>query len=171
MIIKRVRVPMIPVGHKNRMGMVEVAVLYNELSLTSITALAVVTSAIDVYEKAKGTKAIENGIDVENLKTIAISLGYELNEVMHFNMELLISSISSVLSRMYPMIYVKDKSLVESVMAAVTGASAFSDDTTIDINDKLYSTKALYSNIIALFDYKDAYRVVVEEDTLVISKL
>lgn len=144
------------VENKDRRSIIEGSRGLNTTTVLLVTASAIVLNSIKIHDKVFGT-AKEASVDlIEDITIIAKSLMFDLNEIIHLDMELADSMIKSILNRLYPILQISTTSELVLLLNSNSGISVSIVD---ELTKQSYLSNELFNSVTNLFSLVDRYNI------------
>lgn len=171
MKFKNTHIPMIPVDHKDRVKLVESSRGLSTLPLITVCSQASTMSAIAIHSKAFGEIVEVNKEYVDELKSIAMSLMFEVNEILSLDMELVAGVINTILARLFPLTTIVNNKDYSQVKFIFSNTLIIPELVMDELSKNSYYSEKIYEHTLNLFDYSNGYSIKCLDGYLVIEKV
>ncbi len=142
--------------NKDRINIIESSRYLNSTTVILVSASAIVLNSIKIHDKIFGT-AKEPTIDlVEDIAEIANTLMFDLNEIIHMDLEIVKPIVRAILNRLYPIASITTTS---DLVLLLTNNSGISIEMIEDMNKNTYISNNLFNAVSSLFDLVDKYNI------------
>ena len=142
--------------NKDRIGIIDSSKGLSSSTVLLVTTSAIVFNSINIHNKLFGA-AKEPTVDlIDDIAEIATALMFDLNEIIHIDLELAKSMIKSILNRLFPILEV---STTSQLVLLLSNNASVSDVMIEDMNKNSYISNILFNHTTNLFNIIDKFNI------------
>ena len=171
MKVKAIYTPSIPVDSKNRMELVDASRGLSTMTLVTVVSQAAIMNAINIHTKMFGESVEINNEFTTDLNKIATELVFNVNEVLHLDMDLVMSTVSSLINRLYPTASIEDCSNYNQLNLIFSNTVVIPDIVITEISKNSYYTEKVYACVLSLFNYSEGYNLEYDDGVIAVKKI
>lgn len=171
MKFKSIYTPAIAVDNVDRMDLVSASRGLGSMALITVCSQASVMKAINIYGRVFGEIVEVDKEYVNDLRTIAVGLMFELNEILCLDMDLVTGVVTSILNRLFPLATLVDSNNYQQLNLLFSNTLVIPEKTMDEINKSNYYSEKVYEAVSNLFNYSERYSVKCDGEYLVVEKL
>lgn len=142
--------------NKHRLDIVDSTKYLNSATALLVSASAIVLNSIKIHDKVFGTSKDVNVDLINELSIISESLMFELNEIIHMDMDLSKNIIRAILNRLYPIVSVNTTS---DLVLLLNNNSGISIEMIENMTNESYMSDKLFNAVSTLFNLVDRYNI------------
>ena len=151
--------------NKDRMSIIENSRYMKSMTIILVTASAMVLNSIKIHDKLFGT-AKEASVDlIDDISEIANALMFDLNEIIHMDMEVVKPVVKAILNRLYPVVSINTTS---DLVLLLNNNSGISTEMIDDMSSNSWVSNNLFNSVSQLFNLVDKYNIEYTGDNEII---
>lgn len=142
--------------NKDRISIIESSRHMNSTTVLLVSASAIVLNSIKIHDKVFGA-AKEHTTDlIDDIAEIANTLMFDLNEIIHMDIELIKTTVKAILNRLYPVISINTTDELSLLLNSNGGISI---EMLEDMSKNSYLSNNLFKAVSSLFNLVDSYNI------------
>lgn len=142
--------------NKDRMSIIENSRHMKSMTIILVAASAMVLNSIKIHDKLFGTAKEASVYLIDDISEIANALMFDLNEIIHMDMEVVKPIVKAILNRLYPVVSINTTS---DLVLLLDNNSGISTEMIDDMSSNSWVSNNLFNSVSQLFNLVDKYNI------------